>query len=106
LLSVKFSPRERCPQALTSKTFPEYQRMVLQQVIQSVNYTGSLARITAFQNVVLWNGFRRSDHTVLIFRTEVKMVFSSALPRVFEFHTEIEIFLPEHKSLFSKYFSK
>ena len=78
--------------ALASKTFPEYLKAVLKHVIECVNFIR--ARALNYRLFKVLCDQMGSEHTVLLYHTEVRWLFSGLiLSRVFELCGEIETFL-------------
>ena len=83
--------------ALGAKTLPENLRIVLQKVVEAVNFIRSRAL-----NHCLFKAFcdeMGSEHSILLLHTEVRWLSSGLiLSRVFELRTEVEMFLRDRNS--------
>ena len=83
--------------ALGAKTLPENLRIVLQKVVEAVNFIRSRAL-----NHCLFQAFcdeMGSEHSILLLHTEVRWLSSGLiLNRVFELRTEVEMFLRDRNS--------
>ena len=83
--------------ALAAKTLPENLKIVLQKVVEAVNFIRSRAL-----NHRLFKAFcdeMGSEHSILLLHTEVRWLSRGLiLNRVFELRTEVEMFLCDRNS--------